>query len=241
MATNNAPISYSATVRKGLPPQDAQNPQQVPAVTPTSQLKAHSPRQADRQPISPSPSHVPRTEHPEDAVYVLTILTDKAHHARMTSLRNKYFPPKINKLAAHLTLFHALPSSKLETTIIPSIEALVRSTNQFKIHATKPFQLKKGIAISISEQDGGKQGHAIHRDLQNRWKKDGFLSEQDAGGCRIHYTIMNKVDDEVAVSRAFGEVVGEFQGDFGTAEGLALWRYDRGFWRADRRFLFART
>jgi hypothetical protein len=52
---------------------------------------------------------------------------------------------------------------------------------------------------------------------------------------------MNKVDDEVAVSRAFGEVVGEFQGDFGTAEGLALWRYDRGFWRADRRFLFART
>jgi hypothetical protein len=101
--------------------------------------------------------------------------------------------------------------------------------------------LKKGIAVSISEQDGGKQGHAIHRDLQNRWKKDGFLSDQDAGGCRLHYTIMNKVDDEVAVSRAFGEVVGEFQGDFGTAEGLALWRYDRGFWRADRRFLFAKT
>jgi hypothetical protein len=242
MASNNAPISYSAMASKGLPPKPPQQENQAPPIRkvvssqPTSTGSRQ--QQQDHQRREPSPSHIPRTEHPEDNVYVLTILTDQAHHARMTALRTRYFPKRINKLAAHLTLFHALPGSKLESSVIPAIEDLILHTTPFKIHATEPFQLKKGIAIHISNPDGGRQGHAIHRELQNRWRNERFLSDQDAGGCRLHYTIMNKVDDEDGVGRAYEEVVKSFEGDVGTAEGLALWRYDRGFWRADRRFLF---
>jgi hypothetical protein len=70
---------------------------------------------------SQSPTYIPKTSSPnnEEKVYVLTLLTGKAHHTRMTDVRTKYFPENLNKLDAHLTLFHALPASKLESLVIP--------------------------------------------------------------------------------------------------------------------------
>lgn len=187
---------------------------------------------------SPSPTHVPMTESEHEAVYVLTLLTDTSHHDRMTALRSRYFPKHINKLAAHLTLFHALPGSKLESSIIPVIQAVAKQTAPFKVHAAKPFRLKRGVAISVAKQQGGQQAQAVHRALQQPWVKEGFLSEQDAGGCRVHYTIMNKVDDEGEVRKAVEEVQADWKGDYGMADGLGLWRYDRGWWRWERRFDF---
>lgn len=170
---------------------------------------------------------------------MLTILTDKAHHARMTDLRSKYFPKKLNKLAAHLTLFHALPGSVLESKILPFVQEVASQTLPFKVNAAKAFRLKKGIAISVPSQEGGQEGKEVHAKLQTRWAQDGFLSDQDAGGCRLHYTIMNKVDDESTLANAFEEVAKTWKGDSGIAEGLALYQYDRGFWRWQRNFPFA--
>ncbi|GAB7365875.1 hypothetical protein MBLNU230_g7205t1 [Neophaeotheca triangularis] len=187
---------------------------------------------------SPSPAHVPKTESPEDNVYVLTLLTDKEHHIRMTNLRNSYFPKKINKLAAHLTLFHALPGSKLEDAIIPTLEITAAETSEFRVHAAKPFRMKKGIAISIPKHEGASKCQDIHKRLQDEWLPQKFLSEQDAGGCRVHYTICNKVDDDTVVDKYLQEVQSSFKGDWGTVTGLGLWRYDRGFWRWERGFGF---
>lgn len=195
------------------------------------------------QPTSPkkhttSPSHVPRTSADENSVYVLTLLTDRAHHSRMTALRKKYFPKKLNKLAAHLTLFHALPGSKLQSNIIPKIEEVAAQTSPFPVRATEVFRMRKGFAVSLS--DGSSQGSEIHKALKGAWKKEGFLSEQDAGGCRLHYTLMNKVDDEKAVDGAYQEFLDSWQGDEGMVEGLTLWRYERGFWKFERKFEFGR-
>lgn len=156
----------------------------------------------------------------------------------MTDLRKRYFPKKINKLAAHLTLFHALPESKLESKIIPTLLEVTKSTSPFRVEATEPFRLKKGFAISVSGQHGGSQARAIHQQLQEAWSGEGWLSQQDAGGCRVHYTLMNKVDDESEVQNALDEVKSFWKGDGGKAEGLALWRYDCGFWRWERKFSF---
>lgn len=191
-----------------------------------------------KQKREPSPAHVPKTESPEENVYVLTLLTDKGHHKRMTALREQFFPKKINKLGAHLTLFHALPGTKLESHIIPTIKDLVSKSQPFRVHAAKPFRLKKGIAITVPKGQGGQQSQDVHRTLQDAWSQ-GWLSEQDAGGMRVHYTIMNKVDDEAQVDAAFQEVQSSWQGDWGTVEGLNLWRYDRGFWRWVRKFEFS--
>jgi hypothetical protein len=168
-------------------------------------------------------------------------MTDRAHHDRMTALRKKYFPQHLNKLAAHLTLFHALPGSKLETSVLPLLEDVASRTSPFHVRADKPFRMKKGFAVSVSEVEGRMQGKHVHRALQGPWAQEGFLSAQDAGGCRLHYTLMNKVDDDRAVEVAYGELLEQFKADTGTVEGLALWRYDRGFWKWDRNFAFKGT
>jgi len=189
---------------------------------------------------SPDPAHQPQRDTEDEEVYVLTLITDQAHHDRMTALRSTYFPRRINKLAAHLTFFHALPGSQLENSIIPHIEHVASQTAPFRIRATKPFRLKKGIAISVARSQGASQAQEVHRQLQSPWKRDGFLSEQDAGGCRVHYTIMNKVDDEGQVAKAMAEVESSWADDLGTAEGIGLWRYDRGWWELKRKFEFTK-
>ncbi|TKA40961.1 hypothetical protein B0A54_07873 [Friedmanniomyces endolithicus] len=157
----------------------------------------------------------------------------------MTRLRTRYFPKRINKLDAHLTFFHALPGSILESSVIPVLQDVAQHTVPFRLLATKPFRLKHGIALSVAKNEGARQAQEVHRALLEPWLKEGFLSEQDRGGCNVHYTIMNKVDDELEVAKALEEVRESFKPDNGTAEGLGLWRYDRGWWRWERRFDFA--
>ena len=237
--SNSNGLSYSAMLSQGLPPAKKQHiveAQQPPITSPTSQKQQQQPESHRKR--QPSPSHVPRTGNEEENVYVLTLLTDKHLHERMTDLRKKYFPKRINKLAAHLTLFHALPESRLDSHVIPSLLDVTKRTAPFRVEATEPWRMKKGFAISVSSQHGGSQAKQIHRQLQEAWKGEGWLSDQDAGGCRVHYTLMNKVDDEAEVQTALDELKSYWKGDSGNAEGLALWRYDRGFWRFERKFSF---
>lgn len=195
---------------------------------------------------APSPSHIPKTsskdshgEQAEEVVYVLTLLTDQAHHTRMTEMRTKYFPPRLNKLDAHLTLFHALPASRLESSILPTLAKTAADTAPFEVHATRPFRLKKGIAIAVPKTRGGAEAQEVHRRLQEVWAREGWLSDQDAQqGMQSHYTLMNKEDSEEVVAEAFEEVRGSWKADVGVAEGLGLWRYDRGWWRWERKFSF---
>lgn len=227
------PLSYSAALGNNVNSSNIKSPQPS---SPNHNTQTSQPLIRKRR--SPSPSYVPQTASEEENVYVLTLLTDKAHHDRMTDLRTRYFPRKINKLAAHLTLFHALPESRLETNIIPTLKDVVSKTAPFRVHADKPFRMKKGIAVSVAESTGGREGKQVHRALQDAWRPQGFLSDQDAGGMRMHYTLMNKVDDAREVDAALQDLMSYWSGDTGTAEGLALWRYDRGFWRWDRKFTF---
>ena len=235
------PVSYASMASRGVqshaPVQ--QLPPNVDVRRSTAPPAGHQSSQHARR--SPSPSHRPRTTSEDEDVYVLTILTDKLHHDRMTELRTKYFPKRINKLAAHLTLFHALPRSMLESDIVPHLELVASETEPFKVQATHPFRLKRGIAIAIAKSEGGQQSQNVHRRLQQPWLQEGFLSDQDAGGCRVHYTIMNKVDDEADVANALEEVQATFKGDEGNAEGLGLYKYDRGYWKFERKFSFGKT
>lgn len=191
--------------------------------------------------VSSSSQSQPQSSLPDDALYVLTLLTDKPHHARLTSLRKRYFPPHLNKLSAHLTLFHALPGAQLDSTIIPDLKRVAQRTAPFQIRTTGPFRMKKGFAIGLARKEAGyKMAQEVHRSLQASWKREEWLSEQDAQeGWRGHYTIMNKVDDESEVARAFQEVKRGWEDDVGTVEGLGLWRYERGWWKWERRFDFS--
>ena len=226
---------------------DQQQQQQASNSTPQASNNNNNPKQQPQKRTT-SPSHRPKTSHAsnqKEPVYILTLQTDPAHHARMTALRNKYFPPHLNKLEAHLTFFHALPESKLASAVLPALERVAASTTPFDIEATQPFRMKKGFGISVPEGKGGARARQVRGELLGMWQGEddgGWLSEQDSGmGYRTHYTVMNKVEDEGVVRRAFGEVEREFgvgEGDRGRAVGLGLWRYERGWWKWVQGFEF---
>ncbi|KAK5174247.1 uncharacterized protein LTR77_001327 [Saxophila tyrrhenica] len=221
--------SYSAAIKSSLGSQDSSTTSQAGTVKGSSTRQNISSTTTRR---SPSPSQQPKKATQDEAVYILTILTDQPHHERMTALRKKYFPRKLNKLDAHLTLFHALPEGRLEGTILPTIRQVASQTEPFSINARTPVQLgKHGIGIFVPRGQGGDHIGQIHGALKEPWKREGFLSVQDSGGVKAHYTVMNKVDDEAEVEAAYAELKKSFYGDEGTGEGIGLWRYDRGWWK----------
>lgn len=178
----------------------------------------------------PSPSHIPRTSSPEQEVYILTLSTDKVHHKALTDVRDKYFPKRLNKLEAHLTLFHALPGSKLEDLIVPALKEFAAEQSKFDLLASKVFKLNKGMAIGIPKEKGGDAARDVHAQLQNRWAE--FLSPQDARrGWSAHYTVMNKVDDQKVIDQAFQELSSVWRGNWGEVTGLGLWLYHKGAWK----------
>ncbi|KAI6818797.1 hypothetical protein KC332_g10017 [Hortaea werneckii] len=247
MAGNgSAPISYSAAL-SGSSGNQSSTTQPAPSrPLPQQSQQPQNPPQQRRphetpQKRSPSPSHRPQIQTEDEPVYVLTLLTDKPHHDRMTAFRKQYFPKHLNKLEAHLTLFHALPGSKLDSTVIPTILSVAQRTAPFKLRANKVMRMKRGLGIALAKTQGADQTKEVHAQLRDAWLQDGqrWLSEQDRGGLgHVHYTIMNKVDDVEDVERAQEEVEKSFKGDVGVAEGLVLFRYDRGFWRWERKFEF---
>lgn len=157
-----------------------------------------------------------KEEDDDQPSYVLVLSTDSDHHKSMNSLRSTYFPAAINKIGAHLTLFHALPSSKLHNDIIPALKDMVDRTAPYRIKATRPFQMTKGVGIAVADdidfpRDGDNSRNMtkeLHAHLRGLWKT--WLSDQDSANLKLHYTVMNKVDDQGTRERAFNELSESF-------------------------------
>ncbi|ORY68986.1 uncharacterized protein BCR38DRAFT_482464 [Pseudomassariella vexata] len=176
--------------------------------------------------------HKPRTAYEDEDHYVLTLKTDPELQTAMSALRTKYFPPKLLKVNAHVSLFHALPGSMLPK-MKSDISSLASRTTLFHIKAGKPFRMARGVGISV---DGLEPAAHIHKDLQELWRET--LSIQDRGKFRGHYTIMNKVTEAEEVDACLAEVKNNFHGCSGTVTGLSLWKYDRGWWVSKEDFGF---
>lgn len=141
--------------------------------------------------------------------------------AWLDCLRRTHFPPERNQLAAHLTVFHALP---------PSLEGEVRHRLADAAKARPPradiaglMDLGGGVAFRVVSDDLD----AIRADLAEAFR--GSLSAQDARGWRPHVTLQNKVAPKAA--RA---LLGELQSGFAprrlVIKGLGLHRYLGGRW-----------
>ncbi|GAA5983096.1 hypothetical protein JCM11641_004911 [Rhodosporidiobolus odoratus] len=180
--------------------------------------------------------HRPATAHAEQHVYVLTLRLSPSLHDPLNALRTRYFPSSRLKVAAHLTLFHALPHSQL-CEIVEEIQEVAGRTRTFEVKTGGVFMLgKQGVAVSPGK--GTEQGAAVHAALRAKWAS--FLSKQDAKDFKAHWTVQNKVDDEEEVKQTYAEV-GKWakeEGAQGVADGLELWRYDRGHWVPEREFAF---
>ena len=151
---------------------------------------------------------------------------------QLTSLRDKYFPPELNKLAAHIALFRALPGSQLPR-LTQDIARLTQSQAPFSILASQAFRMRQGVGIHVKDDSGRLK--SIYEELKAQWSS--FLSQQDRS-FSPHYTIQNKVADDTKVDETLMELTNQFHGSRGQALGLSLYRYDHGHWRKTKDFMF---
>ena len=141
--------------------------------------------------------------------------------AWLDRLRRAHYPADRNRLAAHLTIFHALP---------PSSEGEVRASLARYSGETAPratidglMDLGGGVAFRVVSSDLDR----IRRELAQDFH--GLLSAQDSGGWRPHVTIQNKVQTKDARL-----LLNALERDFRMCSlgirGLGLHRYLDGPW-----------
>ncbi|QPC70912.1 hypothetical protein HYE68_001664 [Fusarium pseudograminearum] len=185
-------------------------------------------------------AHIPKSSSEDEPLFVLTLLTDNGHQQTMTALRRQWFPPDILKVDAHVTLFHALPGSKL-VELKQDIADLAARIEKFQIAVGVKgvFDMGKGVGIRCSNiGDFKSKASSLRSELRDKWEP--FLSKQDKQEMwRGHYTIMNKQNDKEEVQKCLAYLREGHANSKGTVEGLTLWRYDRGWWKEDEVFEFS--
>ena len=139
-------------------------------------------------------------------------------------LRRAHFPPDRNVLAAHVTLFHALPGFVLgEARAL--LASLAKETAPVKARLEKVMDLGRGTAFAIASP--------AMLDLRAMVAEHfhGLLSQQDQQRPRLHVTVQNKVT--TAEARALqATLASAFQPREFTFAGLELHHYRGGPWEA---------
>lgn len=152
---------------------------------------------------------------------VITLVLDAVSQRHLDVLRREHFPPERNHLAAHVTLFHALPSG-LETEAAVALEATARRP-AFEVAVTGVRLLGRGVAYDLRSPDLGDVRSGLARQWHDR------LTRQDAQPFRPHVTVQNKVAPDVAHT-LHARLAAEFVPWTAHGVGLALWRYAGGPW-----------
>ena len=161
---------------------------------------------------------------------IVTALLGAADQTLFDRLRAAHFPPERNQLAAHLTLFHAIPPM-LEAELRHRLAAFAAELAPPRAMIVGLMNLGGGVAYRIVSDDLD----AIRADLAEAFR--GHLTQQDSHGWRPHITIQNKVT--AAQARALNDElsIGFEPRRLGVA-GLAYDHYDGGPWRPGRRYPF---
>ena len=156
----------------------------------------------------------------DESPLILTLKIDQKSFEYFNSLRKKYFPPEINYLDAHLTLFHHLPNVP---KINDHLEKISSSQPIFNLNALSMMKLGGGVAYKL----GSEELVSLHASLQRQWSE--YLIPQDKQKIRPHITIQNKVKPEEALI-LYNEFSATFQPFKIDAIGFILWKYLGGPW-----------
>lgn len=168
----------------------------------------------------------------DDRPLVLTAELDETTFAWLDGLRRRHFPPERNHLAAHLTLFHALPGDQLGR-VCAELADVTATRIAIAGIAAGWMPLGSGVAMAIEAPALS----ALRGELARRLAD--ALTRQDAGGFRPHVTVQNKVSSVQARELRAQLEAGHAPRPV-SLPGLRLWRYDGGPWQPVRRFPFVR-
>ncbi len=162
-----------------------------------------------------------RGARPLAGALIVTAELGREDQAWLDRVRRAHFPPERNQLAAHLTMFHALP---------PSAESEARHRLAEAAKAPAPsawiaglMDLGGGVAFRVVSDELDQ----VRDDLSEAFR--GLLGAQDAQGWRPHVTIQNKVAP-TAARALLAELEKGFEPRPLAIRALGLHRYLGGPW-----------
>ena len=164
----------------------------------------------------------------DSRLLVVTAELDETTFAWLDALRRRHFPPERNHLAAHVTLFHALPGGDHDR-VDAHLASVTTATGAIEGVAARWMLLGRGVAMALEAP----ALVALRAELARRLA--GVLTRQDAGGFRPHVTVQNEVTPEEA--RALkARLDASHTPRAVRIPALRLWRYDGGPWEFVQRF-----
>jgi 2'-5' RNA ligase len=159
---------------------------------------------------------------------ILTLALEPKDFEYFEALRQQHFPPGRNFIAAHLTLFHALPNNE---STINTVKGTADAYTPFLLNVTKPASIGNGVVFRMESQALTE----LHKSLQHTWMD--LLSRQDRQTLWPHITVQNKVNADEAKNLLI-QLTESFVPFTVQATGLQLWEYLNGPWRLVDTFYF---
>lgn len=153
---------------------------------------------------------------------------DSQHWA--DGLRRAHFPPERNHLAAHVTLFHALPPSA-EPEARSLLARLAADNGPVRAELSAVMSLGRGTALRIDSP----AMVDLRQQIAERFH--GMLTAQDQGRPRLHVTVQNKVTLAEAIALQ-QDLAATFEPRPFAFAGLALHAYRGGPWEGLGRWSF---
>jgi 2'-5' RNA ligase len=176
---------------------------------------------ASRRGTSEDPTGALHQDRSSTSPLIVTLLLEDEAQRRFDRLREEHFPPERNHLAAHVTLFHALPGAHVDA--VRAELATAADREPFDVAVTGLRFLGRGVAYTLESVELT----ALRAALAASWQP--WLTAQDRQRHAPHVTVQNKVAPEVA--RALhGRLSADFVPYRVPARGLGLWRYLGGPW-----------
>lgn len=161
---------------------------------------------------------------------ILTLSLEPALAEPLNELRRRHFPSERNFLAAHVTLFHALPGAH-EQSVRADLEALCSATPAFVVTVPRIRHWGKGVFAELESP----ALLEFRGELAARW--GALLTPQDKRTFRPHVTVQNKVP-EAQAQTLYDALAPVWQPLSGCATGAELWFYAGGPWESVAAFPF---
>ncbi len=159
---------------------------------------------------------------------IVTLALEEPMQRWFEEQRQAYFPPAMNHIPAHLSLFHSLPG---DATTRHVLEEAAAGQRPFALQMDGVRSMGRGVMYTLASPEL----MGLHRRLSERFTP--FLIPQDKQPLRPHVVVQNKV--EPAEAKALLAQLGAgFQSRSIEATGLLWWEYLGGPWRKIEEFRF---
>ena len=160
---------------------------------------------------------------------IITLALDGEAQAWFEAQRQAHFPPALNHIPAHLSLFHNLPGTA-EIRGVLAEAAAVQSLFTLALDGVR--SMGRGVTYTLASPEL----LGLHRRLSARFQP--FLIPQDKQPLRPHIVVQNKVEATEA-KLLLAELQAGFRQRPVPATGLLWWEYLGGPWRKLEEFPLA--